>query len=632
MLMQKIKHWVTGWIATVILVFIIITFAVWGINFADQGVEPVVAKVNGENIKLRQFQQAYSDLLRQEQEIAGSPLPPDGEKLLKQRTLNTLIEAELLHQGALDIGLRVSDASVREAIKNIEVFSGEQGFNTRFYENSIRQMGITPALFEAQLRLDLMTGQLRQAIGNSVFVSVKEATWLTRLEKQTRDFSYLILSVDEIQDSIAIEDNAVERYYRETHTGLSAPEQVKIEFIELSAEALMKTIDIDEEKLQDFYVSNKDKYEVEEQRKINVVDFKFASDGSDEMLDDVRKKANEIRDLIVEGMSFSELAEKHHDESPAEMLVNEYGFLAQGILPAEVDEVAFSMSAGDISEVIASDEGLHILKLIEIKDRRENTLENARKDVELDYKKAEAELKYYNLADQVVNLAYEHPDTLAIAGEEIGIEIQQSDFFSRANATGILTHPEVIAASFSEEALQNRQNSEAITLNHHHLVILRILEHRPERKRTLEEVREQIKLTLQSAQASDSQREKAQAILAELQQQKDLAQVAEKWQFSWQQAEQVTRDAAAVNRQILRAAFKLPKPEHDAYTFSSIALGTGDYVVIALAEVEYPQTLDDQDIEQSKARLRQRKLGAEWLAIVSGLKANAKIKINSSNL
>ena len=632
MLMQKIRYWVTGWIATVILVLIIITFAVWGINFADQGTEPIVAKVNGQNIKLRQFQQAYGDLLRREQELVGSPLPPDGEQLLKQRTLNTLIEAELLNQGARDIGLRVSDARVRDAIKNIDVFSGEQGFNNRLYEQSIRQMGITPALFEAQLRLDLMTGQLRQAISDSIFVPAKEATWLTRLEKQTRDFSYLILPVDEVQDSMVIEDDAIERYYHETDTDLSAPEQIKVQFIALSAEELAKEIEIDEEKLQDFYVSNKDKYEVKEQRKINIVDFKFAPDSSEEMLDNAHKKAKQIRDLIVEGTSFSEIAEKHNDGSPPEMLVNEYGFLEQGVLPAEVDAIAFSMDEGDISEVIKSDEGLHVLKLMEIKGSIENTLENAREDVELDYKEAEAELKYYDLADQAVNLAYEHPDTLAVVEEEIGIEIRQSEFFSRYDGEGILAHPKVIAASFSEEALQNRQNSEAIMLDHNHLVILRVLEHTPKKKRTLEEVREQIKLTLKSIRASDSQRKKAQAILAELQQGKDLGQVAEQWQFTWQQADQVTRDDTAVNRQILRAAFKLPKPENDAYTFSSTALGIGDYAVIALAKIEYPQELDDEDIEQSKARLRQRKLSADWLAVVSGLRKDADITINSSGL
>ncbi len=312
--------------------------------------------------------------------------------------------------------------------------------------------------------------------------------------------------------------------------------------------------------------------------------------------------------------------------------MSEHGFLVRGVLPKEVDEALFSINEGELSEVIRTDRGLHVFRVEGIKGGINNTFQNAKEEVEKDYKRSEAEHKYFDLADTLVTLAYEHADTLEVAAEEVGIEIHESDRFSRNSATGILAEPKVLAASFDKEAIKSGENSEAIELNNNRLLVLQVLEHFPAEKKSLEAVKEQIEQILKTEQASKMQREKGQEILQQLQQGSNLSQVAEALEFEWSQAEGVTRDDVSVNRKILRTAFKLGKPEKDGLTFGGVEIGKEDYAIVAVSRIEYPITLNDEDIDKTKSMLLQSKANEEWSSVVDELKEKASISIYSSKL
>jgi len=632
MLMQKIRNWTAGWIAGAIMGLVIITFAVWGINFADQGSEPVVASVNGEDIKLRQFQQAYNNFREQMRKYTGKSLAPGEEELLKKQTLDKLIQDEVINQAATDSGLYISNSLIRKTVTDIDVFNGPNGFDRATYERGVMQLGMTPSVFEHQLRLELMANQLQGAVTNSAFVSEKEAVWLTRISKQTRDLSYVILTADELKDSISISDDSIEQYYNKTSQGLSEPEQVKVAYLELSVEKLAEGIEVEEENLRTYYDDNKDKYDEKEQRKVNVIDIKLSPEAEDEEVELANSKAEKIRALIASGVSFTDIAEKHDDGSKPDMLVSEHGYLAEGVLPKEVDELVFAMDEGELSNVEKTDRGLHIFRVEGIKGGVKNTFENSQERIEKDYKKSEAEYKYFDLADKLVTLTYEHADSLEVAAEEIGIEIQESAFFNRNNASDLLAEPKLLAASFNEEAIKSGQNSEAIELSNNHLVVLQVLEYLPAEKKSLEDVMEQIKQILRSEQASKMQQKKGQEILEQLKQGSELSQVADALDFEWKQADAVTRDAVSVNRKILRTAFKLGKPADNGFTFAGTEVGKEDYAVVAVSKIGYPDTLLDEDIDRTKAMLLQSKANDEWSSVVDALMDKASTSINSSNL
>ena len=629
MLMQKILHWTSGWVAGFILGLVIITFAVWGVNFSDHNAIPNVGHVNDEEITLRQFQRAYSNMREQTRQYMGtSALTSEQEKQLEKRVLDTLVESKVLAQATAGYGLDISNKKLQSSIQEMEVFIGEDGFDIDLYKSRIIGAGIDIATFEQQVRLESLSKQFREAVENSAFVLEQESIRLTKIDKQTRDLQSILLLADALKDSITVESSAVEEFYNSTDSGLYHPEKIKVAYIDLSVENLATEVIVEEDSLLTYYADNKDKYDQEEQRKLHMLDIKLAPDATDELVSKVMKEATELRDNILKGASFTEIAEQYNNKD-LEILVTEHGYTAKGVLPVEIDEKVFAIAEGELSPVEKTEKGLHIFRVSGIKGGSKNTFEHVQESVTNDYKELQAKNKYYDLADQLVTLAYEQPDTLEVASEVIGVSVQESDLFSREDVSGVLADPKVLATAFLKENIKSGRNSEAIEISDSHLVVLRVLEHIVPEKKQLADVEQEIIEKIQVERASEMQREKGLGILAQLKQGKDIAEVAEMFDFEWTDSTAVARNDVSVNRKILREAFKLTKHANSLPAFGSTEIGKEDYAVFVVKNVSIPEELVDEDMDQSKATLQQSVVFSEWASIVDELIEQADITINS---
>ena len=214
-MLQLIRDKTSGWIASAIMALLIIPFAFWGINYYfKEGGEIIVASVNGKEINTAKFQRTLENFRQQIRSQPGMKLQDGDEEALKKLTLDKLVENELLTQTTIASGLRVSDKVVKETIKNIDIFKGEGGFNREFYRESISRLGMQPAIYEQQLRLDMMSEQLQSAIIDSELVSRQTAEQAARLYYQKRDLRYAIIPLDQYQDTFEITDAEIEKFYR----------------------------------------------------------------------------------------------------------------------------------------------------------------------------------------------------------------------------------------------------------------------------------------------------------------------------------------------------------------------------------------------------------------------------------
>ncbi|MBM2829388.1 MAG: PpiC-type peptidyl-prolyl cis-trans isomerase [Gammaproteobacteria bacterium] len=630
-MLQTIHGWASGWLATVVFGLLIIPFAFWGINYYfDGGEEPVVAKVNDEEIKLSQFQRAFDNYRLQMQSLMGQNLGPAEEGILKQQVLGRLIESELLNQVTQSAGLRVSDDQVRETIKNIELFKGEEGFKKDLYEQSVLQLGMPPALFEQQMRLEMASEQLQSAIVESAFVSKNETEYAARLKNQKRDLYYTILSADKFKESIEVSDEDVESYYKNNDKLYVKPEEVKIAYIELSLNQLADEVEVNEEALGDYYEANKANYDVDEQRKISQILIKTDENAAAESVEKAKTKANDILQLVNSGKTFEDIAKQYAEDTDPNFSISDHDFLSKGILPEEVDAVAFSMQKDQVSDVVQSKSGFHILKLHDIKGGVANTFENAREAVEKDYRHAKGEERFFDLSDKLATLTYEHPDTLEIAAEETGTNIQHSEFFSRNGSTeGLTADPKIQSASFSEDVLINGHNSEMIELDDNRVVVLRDEDHNAEARRPLDEVRDNVIEDIRFTRASEKTHAKGQEILAQLHEGKSFEAVATEADVEWQHSVDITREDVTVNRAVLRTAFNLGKPQDNKPVFGGAAMGTGDYAVIAVLKAENPEpdAIDKEKISELKSQLQRSRAMNSWGEVLQELQNKAEIKI-----
>jgi peptidyl-prolyl cis-trans isomerase D len=633
-MLQNIRNWVTGWLAVVIVVLLIIPFAFWGINYYfGQGSDILAATVNGSKITLRDYQLAYQRL-RQQWQSAGTDLA-NQEEVLKQRTIDTLINRMLLSQLKGDMDLSVGNSQVRQTIMSIRAFQGDNGFDRSLYEQYLNSAGYTPVTFEAQLREDMTSEQLQAGIIESGFVTKAAVERIARLNNQTRDFNYALIPFDKIAENIQISDAEVKEYYDNNDKEFMDPEKVRIAYLDLSRDSIAKQVTVNEDELMSYFENHKENYSVAEQRKVDQVLVSAGKKPSEKLLAEAKTRAEEIKKELESGKTIKDIANESSSAKDKDINVDvsEFGYLAKGILEPEVDSLAFSLKKGEVGGPVHTDSGYHIILIEDIRGGQKSTFDEVRDQVEKDYRNSEAEKRFYDLAEKLATMTFEHPESLEVASEELGLPIQKSEYFSRDGIDkDFFKNPKVLSAAFSDEVLQNGNNSDVIELDSNRDIVLHVIDHRMPQKKPLSEVHDDIVKTLRFNKGSHRTGEIGEDIIKGLEQGGSKATLAAKYSIDWKTASNVKRDDVNVNRAVLRKAFGMGHPGGGKPLVGGTSLGSGDYVVIVLNAVHDAGTLAYEDLNPVRKELERLQAATGWIEFMDSLKNHAKVHIYRDNL
>ena len=636
-MLLKIREIMTGWIAAAIIVLLIIPFAFWGINYYfGSGGKISAIEVNGTKVSLQEFQRAYQNIRQRWQQMTGQSVPADQDPVLKQNTVDSLIDSELIKQINDSMGVRISDSRLTSTIKGISEFQGTNGFDNTLYEQLISRMGYSSSSFEAQFRSDLEASQLQAALTKSAFVTDRELNQIESLLKQKRDISYAVLSSNPVKETVEVSDDDVKKYYDEHDQEFMDPEQVKIAYVELSLQKLAASIKVDDKALHDYYESNQSLYQVEDQRKFKDL---FIAAGKDASPDEVEKARAEVQALyaaVKQGSSFKDaVAAQKSDKSP-DVEVIDQDYMTKGIMEPEVDKVLFSQKVGDLSEPIKTDSGFHIIKLEAIKGGTRSSFDDVKDQVEKDYRASLAEPKFADDADELTNLAFEQPDSLYAISDKLGLTIQESPLFNRQwQPNDFLRNPKIVTASFSDDVLQGGNNSEPIEMGDNDLVVLRVTEHKAAKKKPLAEVHDRIVTRIKFERARDKTRSRGEAIISDLRQKKASEDdVARKQGLLWQRKTGIERNDPDIDGAILKAAFSLGRPETGKNIYGGDSLASGDYAIIIVSSVQdgKPGDVTDQEKTALQNNLVQSFTNDYWQQFLNDLKGKAKIHVYKNNL
>ena len=631
-----IRDKASGWIAGIIVGALVLSFAFWGVSsYFGQGGDVYVATVNGTDINLKSFQQSFYTLRKQMQSmLQDDALTLEEEAFVKEETLKRMIETEVVNQLIRDNGLRITNSKVVETIKELDYFKDDEGFDRDKYERSIISMGMEPVYFEAQLRMDLLSEQLQAGLSESLFVLESELNDVVRLKSQTRDLTYSILNLSSFTDDGAVDDSEIETFYKANPQRFVEPEKVKIEYLELDVNELAKAITADEESLKTYYNNNKDNYDVVEQRSVTKLFVKADEESSTEDKAKAEEVINAAMLLVKEGKNFEEVIEKFTEEGKGSLEFSEHAYMAKGVFDKELDEFLFGSDEGAISDPIETKSGFNIVKVGEIRGGPKNVYETVAEQVDADYKIAEAELQFFELADQLTNLSYEHSDSLEFAAEAIKQEVTESDYFSRdSDPEGVLSNSKIISTSFNPEIISNGQNSEAIELADNHIVVLRVIDHKIATTKPLDEVREDVIANIRQERAVEKIKEANEAITEQLKAGVATEALSNDIEVEWITAEKVTRDDVNVNRAVLRYAFQSGKPTSDKPIILSNRLGSGDYAIILVtAAYDGEAVEDDENIKKYDLELRRNRGITEWQEFLQNARNNADVKVYKDNI
>lgn len=584
-MLQSIRESAQGVVAWFIVILISVPFALWGIQeYLGVGSESVVASVNGQEITEREFERSYRDFRQNLRERLGSSYRPEliDETQLRKEVLDAMVRNRVIMQASDVMGLEAGDDLVRSAIRTIPSFQAGGAFNQAAYERGVQQQGLTPSGFEAQVRGGIVSQQLPKAISGSAFATKAEMNELVRLRQQQRELNYLVVPMSTFLDSVDADENEVRSYYDAHQSEFMAPERVKVNYLELDVASIASTLEADEEALRGYYEQHKSEYISAEQRRASHIMIALDDGTSETAVTEAREAAEAALQRLNDGEDFATLAKELSQDPGSADTGGDLGFMEKGIMDPELEKAAFSLAEGEISGVVRSEFGFHVLKLTAIRPPEGKSFDEASAGLKSAYLKDQAERLFYEYVEQLSDLAYEDPGSLEPVADALGMQIKESDWFSRDGGKGVAESLKVVSTAFSGDVMIEGNNSEAIELGAEHVVVLRVQEHEEAAVKDFDDVKADIKNQIREDKAANKAREKGEAVFARLKQGETFQQTADDNDLTLNPKGAVDRDNGDVPGQILKRLFTMPRPEEGKSTYDQVALANGDFAVIAL--------------------------------------------------
>ena len=634
-MLQAMRDKATGILGWVVIGLIIVTFALFGLgSYLQDKARTYAARVNDVEITPREFQTAYQQQRAQMENRLGDAFDPSrlDEGLLRKSVLDSLIQNQLIIQQSEADGMTVSDQFLANMIHSIPDLQEDGVFSADRYKRVLISRGVTPTQFEADIRSRLLSSQLLQGLSKTTFVTDHEVRDIYKLQNQKRDFDYLTVSHTALLGDIQISTEEAETYFNDHSDLYMEPEKVRLASIRLSKADLADGIEIDATTLQSYYDEKKQSLLKQEQRRASHILIQVSSDADDADVVVAENKADDLLEKIRGGESFSELAKNNSDDPGSAEQGGDLGFFASGSMVPEFDEAVFSMQAGDISDVIRSQFGFHIIKLVEIKESKIPSFEEAKADLEKELKNSEAEDIYYSQIEQLTDLAFENPESLQPAADALGLTIEQSEWLWKDNPEGLGSYPKVMSIAFSQDVLEGGNNSEPIEISSDEAVVVRVIERQPEQQKKFDAVVSELMANLKAQKSSELAKEKGEALLQQVRDGTALKQLEKADELTVTEARDVTLASQGQNQYVLKNVFTLPEPAADTPVIEGFHLVDGDYVIVKLKAVRHAESekIPETDSVQLRRSLENVRQTTTLSTLIDYLRDKAEIDIPES--
>ncbi len=632
-MLLEIREKAQGWFAWLIVAFITIPFALWGIqSYLGVGKAPVAATVNGTDIPMQELDRTTRQLRERLRTQLGSAYRPEmfSDKELRKQALEQLINDAVLRDTAHDWQLRVSDEVVRQYIQSIPYFQNNGHFDVKAYRAALRNQGLSERSFEESVRMDLVMAQLRGGVVASALATDREIDDLIRLRDQQRTVAWVVVDGRRLLGDWQPDDKTLEDYYQEHKSRWTIPERVKVEYLLLDPETVGDQVEVTEEGLQAYWQEHQDEFKAPEERQVRHILISVPKDADQAAQAQALEKAKKIREQLKNGADFAELAKQYSQDPGSREQGGDLGWITRGIMVKPFEEAAFKLAKGEISEPVRTQYGYHIIQVTGINAGGKGTLDSLRDKVEAAYRRNQAENLIFDKAEKLADLAYENPDDLTTAAEALGLKIQTSDWFDRKGGKGPLASPKVVGAAFSEDVLNQGQNSELIELGEDRVLVLRVVDHEAERIPPLKEVKDKVVEALKADRAAAKAREKGEALLAKLRAgETNLPALAQAEGLTLNGPRELGRHAVGAPLKVVEKAFQLPRPAKDKPAVGGVELPNGDYALLAVAEVRDgdPTKLDEKARQRERQLLARTKGVAQFNLMGRWLRQHSEVEI-----
>jgi len=567
----------------IIIGLIIIAFGFFGLGSITTFLAPVakVATINGIDITQQEMEIAVERDRRMQLASNASPQEID-EDLLRQNVLSSLVDREVLSQSIDNLDLTVGDKDLDKDITATEVFQVNGLFNTDQFRVVLAGAGYSPATYREELRKDKAIQQLSDGLRSTVFVTEAELRQAASLMQQTRDIAYLEFSQAMNKEEVTVSDAEVAAYYDVNQNRFFSPELMDIEYVELTRTMLMNKVSISDEELQTFYTNRADLFSQPEKRRLSHI--LITPEDNDKAA--ARAVIEGIKARLDSGENFAELAVTLSQDPGSAAQGGDLGYMSPDVFVKPFETAAQELSElGQVSTVVETEFGFHLLKLTELMVQVTPELETIKEEVILAFKEEVIAEEYVTQVSIMDELAFEDPDLQGIA-EQLQLEIKSTGMLDRASSAGLLANRAVKEAVFSPDLLIDGNNSALIEESDSRALIVRVKTYQPSELRTLETVQAEIVVQLEAEKASSLAEQQAEQAVNMLEQGDITRYVADQFGLEWKVEAAVQRYQSDVPAAIRDKAFSLPKPDSSSKSVGYTLLDTGGAAVISVTNVK----------------------------------------------
>ena len=626
-MLEKIRESAQGPWAMIIIGLIVLSFVFAGVgSYLTGSTQTAVAVVNGEEISAQTLERAYqNERARIENQFGEgvSALFADPSYLqdFREGVLERLIGEKLVEQKAVDLGLRVSDAQIRETIRTMPEFQVGGQFNNQRFQAIIQQAGFQPNTFRDYMRAQMTRDQFGRSIIGSEFTLTNEVQTTNELQSQVRDIRLVTFDANDFMSDVNVSDEEITNFYQSNLENYDTQERVALNFVELKVDDLVAETVVAEEELTEFYTLNQRNYMTEEERRVSHILIEF---GEDETA--AEQQANDVLARVNAGEDFAELAKAESADTFSAENGGDLDFFGRDFMDPAFEAAAFELAnVGDTSEVVRSEFGFHVIKLTDIKPEVVTSFDEVKEQILETVQRDKAMELFFSKQQTMAELAFEVPDTLEDVAGDIGASVQSTELFTQTNAPASVNYPQVLAVAFSAELIEEAVNSDVIEISDDHVIVVRVDKHEPQRTKALDEVQQDITDQLKGEKAQQAALSYADELLVKLQDGQDVsAELAER-SLEWQVTEKLGRFDSSVGNNVVEQAFSLGLDAGDNVT--TVAKTDGNVALIELLRVETTESTEQDQLDALKQRLASQISQSNYESFVAALRADAEVVI-----
>jgi peptidyl-prolyl cis-trans isomerase D len=615
-----------------LLLIIFPSFAFVGIQsysrFGDA--DNVVAKVGNQAITQQELDIAQREQIERIKRMFGGQVDPKmfDTPEAKKNALDGLIAQRAMTIEATHKRIMPSDSQIQSVVlasfPDLANPSLSKEDRIKLYNQLAQEQGMSVPILQARIAQGLMRQTLNTSVQATAFAPKTVAARLTDINNQEREVQQLLFKTSDYVSQVKITDDMLKDYYNKHDAEFTTPEQAKAEYVVLNNNVIASQVSVNDDEIKSYYDQNKKRFTVEEQRRASHILISVNKTASDKEKAAAKAKAEDLLAQVRKDPSkFATLAKEYSQDPGSAEHGGDLGFFEKGMMVKPFEEAAYKLKEGEISGLVQSDFGYHIIKVTGIKPGSVKPLAEVKDEIASEIKKQKAAKKYAELAETFTNTVYEQSDSLKPVADKLKLKIETVANLTRQPNPSLgpkseFNNPKFLNALFSDDAIKNKRNTDAIEVAPNTLIAGRIDEYKPATKRPFKEVEAIVREHVTQIEASKLAQKAGEAKLAALKTSNDSTGFSEPKVVS--RAKEGDLDRAAFADVMKADTSKLP-------AYVGVDLSGRGYGIYRINKVMQPATVDKAKVTADQQQFDNSLAQQEMVAYIEALKQKSKVKI-----